>query len=150
MRGRAALSNHAPGRAVDINRGNNSYITSIHDKRAIFAVTGVDLGQSQNYQTMRTASTTFQQTFNQTWVNQQTAERNTLQAMAHRTPEQERRLQSLRRILNSVQVRRAALNGYAATGFLNLREEAVNALTGAGFSWGGNWNTIKDFMHFEM
>lgn len=42
------------------------------------------------------------------------------------------------------------LRKYAAGGFLNLTKEVVDALTGAGLKWGGNWKGAKDFMHFEL
>lgn len=42
------------------------------------------------------------------------------------------------------------LRQYAADGFLNLAKDVVDALTGAGLKWGGNWKGAKDFMHFEL
>jgi D-alanyl-D-alanine carboxypeptidase len=42
------------------------------------------------------------------------------------------------------------LRGYAAGGFLNLPKDVVEAMTGAGLKWGGNWEGAKDFMHFEL
>jgi hypothetical protein len=42
------------------------------------------------------------------------------------------------------------LRGYAAGGFLNLPKDVVEAMTGAGLKWGGNWAGAKDFMHFEL
>jgi len=42
------------------------------------------------------------------------------------------------------------LHQYAAGGFLNLSKDVVDALTGAGLTWGGNWAGAKDFMHFEL
>ena len=42
------------------------------------------------------------------------------------------------------------LRKYAAGGFLNLSKDVVDALTGAGLKWGGNWEGAKDFMHFEL
>lgn len=42
------------------------------------------------------------------------------------------------------------LRKLAATGFLNLSKDLVDALTGAGLKWGGNWKGAKDFMHFEL
>jgi hypothetical protein len=41
------------------------------------------------------------------------------------------------------------LRQYGAGGFLNLPKDIVEAMTGAGLSWGGNWEGAKDFMHFE-
>ena len=42
------------------------------------------------------------------------------------------------------------LRQYAAGGFLNLSKDVVDAMTGAGLKWGGNWTDAKDFMHFEL
>jgi hypothetical protein len=42
------------------------------------------------------------------------------------------------------------LRNYAAGGFLNLSKDVVNAMTGAGLKWGGDWKGAKDFMHFEL
>lgn len=42
------------------------------------------------------------------------------------------------------------LRKYAAGGFLNLSKDVVDAMTGAGLKWGGNWEGAKDFMHFEL
>ncbi|NJL87172.1 MAG: M15 family metallopeptidase [Leptolyngbyaceae cyanobacterium SM1_1_3] len=42
------------------------------------------------------------------------------------------------------------LRNYAASGFLNLPKDLVEAMTGAGLEWGGDWKGAKDFMHFEL
>lgn len=42
------------------------------------------------------------------------------------------------------------LRTYGAKGFLNLPKEVVEAMTGAGLRWGGNWKGAKDFMHFDL
>lgn len=42
------------------------------------------------------------------------------------------------------------LRKYASGGFLNLSKDVVEAMTGAGLTWGGNWEGAKDFMHFEV
>ena len=42
------------------------------------------------------------------------------------------------------------LRTYGAQGFLNLPKEVVEAMTGAGLRWGGNWKGAKDFMHFDL
>lgn len=42
------------------------------------------------------------------------------------------------------------LRKYAAGGFLNLPKDVVQAMTGAGLKWGGEWEGSKDFMHFEL
>lgn len=42
------------------------------------------------------------------------------------------------------------LRGYATRGFLDLNKPMVQALTGAGLRWGGDYAGAKDFMHFEV
>jgi hypothetical protein len=42
------------------------------------------------------------------------------------------------------------LRNYAKSGFLNLPKDLVEAMTGAGLKWGGDWKGAKDFMHFEL
>lgn len=44
-----------------------------------------------------------------------------------------------------------ALRQYRAKGFLNLSKDFVDAMTGAGLTWGGEWGEAnsKDFMHFQ-
>jgi hypothetical protein len=42
------------------------------------------------------------------------------------------------------------LRGYASGGVVNLSKDVVDALTGAGLKWGGNWEGAKDFMHFDL
>lgn len=42
------------------------------------------------------------------------------------------------------------LRGYAEKGFLDLNKPMVQALTGAGLRWGGDYTGAKDFMHFEV
>jgi DNA repair exonuclease SbcCD ATPase subunit len=43
------------------------------------------------------------------------------------------------------------LRQYGAGGFLNLSKDFVEAMTGAGLTWGGEWGepNSKDFMHFQ-
>lgn len=121
------LSQHAVGRAVDINAAENPHVRHPIDIQVIAAVAGVDLGQRQNPEDMRRASTTFQRDFTQDWVAQQ--------------PENLQR---------HIRQRRQVLDRYAQNGFLNLEQSLIDALTGAGFTWGGAWNRSKDFMHFEL
>jgi len=45
---------------------------------------------------------------------------------------------------------RSSLTRRAGKGFFNLPVDLVNYLIDSGqIEWGGNWNSIKDFMHFE-
>jgi len=52
--------------------------------------------------------------------------------------------------MQSLQWCRKILDGYARTGFFNLEQPLIDALVGAGFGWGGNWRSRKNFMHFEL
>jgi hypothetical protein len=127
MRTRNRLSNHALGRAVDIDPKTNPHIYSKDEILVIREATGVDLGQPQTHDAMRRASQGFRQTFNPGWVSQQT---KAVQDAARRS--------------------RTALDRYARDGFLNLEQALIDALLGAGFTWGGDWKSEKDFMHFEL
>ncbi|WP_152042506.1 M15 family metallopeptidase [Salinigranum salinum] len=135
------LSDHALGQAVDIDSETNPHIRNSHDIRVIGAVTGVDLGQPQDAQTMRTASERFQSDFGDAWVQQKRDELATADG-------QERA--ELDQLLASVERRRATLDTYAQEGFLNLEQALIDALTDAGFEWGGQWRREKDFMHFTL
>jgi hypothetical protein len=44
-----------------------------------------------------------------------------------------------------------SLRQYGAKGFINLSKDFVEAMTGAGLTWGGEWGEAnsKDFMHFQ-
>jgi hypothetical protein len=144
------LSEHALGRAVDINRFENPFIRNSNDIRVIRAVTGVDLGQPQAAVTMRQASQTFQTTFDQLWVDQQTQQLQQLRTLQNPSPATQQQIQQLEQLIQSIDARRASLDGYAALGFLNLEQPLIDALVDAGFSWGGAWQTVKDFMHFQL
>jgi hypothetical protein len=150
-----ALSNHALGRAFDINRRTNLHIDNKDDIRVIRAVTGIDLGQLQPTADMRQASQTFQLIFNQQWVNQQTQILQQLQ----QTPAgaglagitfKYASIAAQQTLIQAINNRRRVLNGYARTGFFDLDQSLIDAFTGAGFSWGGQWQHEKDFMHFEI
>ncbi|MCH8063236.1 MAG: M15 family metallopeptidase [Chloroflexi bacterium] len=144
------LSNHAEGRAVDINRQGNPHIRNQHEIRVIRAVTGVDLGMQQGANVMRQASQTFQSTFSQQWVDQQTQQLQQLQAQANPSQAVQQQIEQLEQLIDSISRRRQALNGYAQRGFFNIQQSLVDALVNAGFSWGGQWQHSKDFMHFEL
>jgi hypothetical protein len=45
---------------------------------------------------------------------------------------------------------RYTLRKYAREGILNLPKDVVDAMTKAGFTWGGDWAVHKDLMHFDM
>lgn len=42
------------------------------------------------------------------------------------------------------------LRKYQREGILNLPKDVVEAMTKAGFRWGGDWEVHKDLMHFDM
>jgi len=131
----SSLSQHAFGRAVDINPEGNPLIADRYDIQVIEAVTGVDLGRPQPAAVMREASLAFRRSFNQQWIDQ-------LQQQKGREDRQQ--------LLQAVQKRRRVLDSYARTGFFNLEQTLVDALIEAGLQWGGEWDRRKDFMHFEL
>ena len=126
------LSNHALGKAIDINPSTNPHITSPSEIRVINAVCGSVLPSGllaeKNPDILRSASDHFKLTFNEDWINRQTDA-------------------SLKKAINS---RRVSLNKYANKGFLDLPGPLIKALQSAGLTWGGNWKSAKDFMHFEL
>jgi hypothetical protein len=131
----SSLSQHAFGRAVDINPEGNPLIADRRDIQVIEAVTGVNLGRGQPVDVMRNASLTFRSSFNQQWIDQ-------LQQQMGQGGRQQ--------LLQAIQERRSVLDSYARTGFFNLEQPLVDALIEAGLQWGGSWERRKDFMHFEL
>jgi hypothetical protein len=127
MRTRNKLSNHALGRAIDINFRTNPHIYKNEDILVIRETTGMDLGRKQMHDAMRRASQRFQQIFNQQWADQQTG-----------------------KVREAIEKRREALDTYARAGLLNLEQPLIDALLNAGLIWGGDWQSEKDFMHFEL
>ena len=99
---------------------------------------------------MRQASLTFQQTFNQQWIDQQRDQVQQILNLGPPTLQQHHQIQHLRQLIQSITRRRQALDGYAQTGFFNLEQPLIDALVGAGFQWGGRYRHSKDFMHFEI
>ena len=128
------LSDHAMGKAIDINRRDNPLIINAGEILVINAVCGATLPRGFSAETnpvvFRNASDHFRATFNATWIAAQT-DRTLLRVIAN--PD-----------------RLTALNGYAARGFMNLPPALVTALQSAGASWGGSWRSPKDFMHFQV
>jgi hypothetical protein len=145
-----SLSNHALGKAIDINPGNNPHITSSEDFLVINTLCSPviphGLLAETNYANLKSASDFFQQHFDDTWVSNQEHLLTQMQGQHPPPPN----LQAQQRLVNAIHHRRAMLNGYAARGFLNLPADLVAGLQGAGLSWGGEWHTAKDFMHFEL
>jgi hypothetical protein len=54
------------------------------------------------------------------------------------------------KLIRAINRHRKTLNEYAMQGFLNLPKELVEAMLRSGLSWGGQWRSTKDFMHFEL
>ena len=127
------LSNHAIGKAVDIDPQSNPHITNKGEMKVIEAVCGSKLVngflRERDPDVFRRASDYFKATFNSQWVSQQTD-------------------QSILRVLRSTK-RMKKLEKYARLGFCTLPGPLVRALQNAGLSWGGTWSSAKDFMHFE-
>lgn len=127
-----SLSNHALGKAIDIHPSTNPHVTSssailvINEVCRSFLPNGFLAESSPDV--FRTASNHFRQTFNDAWVNQQTRSD----------------------IVNAIRKSRSTLNSYALKGFFDLPTPLVTALKNSGLSWGGNWRSAKDFMHFEL
>jgi subtilisin family serine protease len=128
------LSDHAMGKAIDINSASNPHI---RDKREVKVINALckavlpnGLLKESDPEVLRQASTHFQQTFNDDWVAQQTDT-------------------ELTTILSNSEVRQR-LKGFAKDGFLTLSTTLIRGLQSAGLQWGGSWNSAKDFMHFQV
>jgi hypothetical protein len=124
------LSNHALGRAFDLDPGSNPRITSAIDFKVIEAVTGAKLSAIRDPTELSRLSQLFRRTFNDGWVSQQTQPDVVKACHNHEV--------------------RKRLDGYARAGFYTLSVPLTQALIAAGFSWGGAWKSSKDFMHFEL
>jgi len=127
IEGTNKLSNHARGRAIDIDPATNPMIKHRDDILVIRTATGVDFGAPQNAATLRAASNAFRSTFSEDWIRSQSAD---VAAAAGR--------------------RRRELAGYARFGLFTLDQAIVDALVSAGLRWGGSFPTRKDSMHFEL
>ncbi len=126
------LSNHALGKAIDIDPSVNPHIVSNEEILVINTVCRsilpAGLLAESNPDTLRQASDHFRNTFTSSWINQQTQSS----------------------VINAIQNKRSNLDKYARNGFLNLPPVFVRALQSAGLGWGGTWRSSKDFMHFEL
>ena len=124
------LSNHAAGRAFDLNPVGNPRITQAADYLVIGAVIGADIRGETSPAALSRASRAFQDGFTQSWIASQT--RADIIAALHDAHTRER------------------LDGYARTGFCTLYLPLIEELIAAGLGWGGAYHTSKDFMHFEL
>ncbi len=126
------LSNHALGKAIDINPGNNPHIK---DNREFLIIDTVcrsvlpnGLLATSDPVTLAAASNHFRRAFNESWISQQ------------RDPT----------IISAINGKRSSLDLYSSKGFFNLDVALVNELIRSGLKWGGSWRDSKDFMHFEL
>ncbi|WP_156132318.1 S8 family serine peptidase [Paraburkholderia terrae] len=124
------LSNHAVGRAFDLNPEGNPRITQSSDYVVIGAVVGADIKGETDPKVLSRASRAFQNGFTPQWVSAQ-ARPDVLAALNDRHT-------------------RERLEGYARSGFCNLYVPLIEALIAGGLRWGGAYHTSKDFMHFEL
>lgn len=145
-----SLSNHALGRAIDINPSSNPHVINKSDILVVESVTGVDLGASQTAADMRAASQTFQTDFTAAWKTQKQTDLDTLKALVTPTDDQKAEIARLTKLLGAIKARSTTLDSYAAKGFLDIEQTLVDALVVAGFGWGGDYRSSKDFMHFEV
>lgn len=126
------LSNHALGRAIDINRQENPHIVLAEEilviNAACRAILPSGLLAESDVDVLRRASDHFKATFNESWISRQTNAA----------------------LIKAIGKRKTELNKYARNGFMNLPGALVRALVAAGLRWGGAWTKSKDFMHFEM
>lgn len=126
------LSNHALGRAIDINSGTNPHITSKDEilviDRVCRAILPAGLLRESNPEILKMASDHFRQSYNDSWIAQQTESA----------------------VIRAIQKRKSQLKKYALHGFLDLPIPLIRALQNVGLSWGGAWTSAKDFMHFEL
>jgi hypothetical protein len=125
------LSDHAMGRAIDVNPGSNPHIRDQDEVKVINAacknILPDGLLRTSDPDVLRNASAHFQNTFSTAWLQQQSAD---VQAAANR---------SIKR-----------LNSFRQLGFLTLPTSFIRGLQQAGLQWGGSWTSAKDFMHFQL
>ena len=157
----SSLSLHAVGRAVDINSNTNPQFREDlgHDAaklaslfRVLQKVTSTDVRAATDYTSQQAASNTFKSTFNAAWVTAQKTELDTRKTAAAAAPADaaaKGKVVEQQQLVNDIAAVRSTLDGYASTGFLTLKKKVVDAMTAAGFTWGGSWNDAKDYMHFE-
>jgi Subtilase family/D-alanyl-D-alanine carboxypeptidase len=124
------LSNHALGRAIDLNPASNPRITQASDFLVISAVVAADLMTETRPEVLSQHSRSFQSGFTEAWAASQTRP-DVLAALSDRST-------------------RGRLDSYARTGFCTLFLPLIQALLAAGLGWGGAYRSSKDFMHFEL
>ena len=147
---------HALGRAIDINFKENPFITNASDVLVIKKVTGMDIGRFQDFKVMAKASEEFRKAFNEEWINKQYdillhyQEKYLLYPRVFYSPEGRLYREQLE-LVRAIDERIDLLKEYASRGFLNLSQPLVSALVDVcGLEWGGEWECVKDFMHFQI
>jgi len=144
------LSNHALGKAIDINPGSNPHVKHHIDVLVIDHICSTILSSgllaTDDIDTLKQASDFFMQTFSDAWV---TTQKQLLTSMKSQTPRPPGYADQ-KSLVAALHSRHKALLGYAAKGFVTLPKDLVEGLQGAGLVWGGEWHTSKDFMHFEL
>jgi len=154
IRGSKNISNHALGRAVDINPSTNPRIIGADTTRVIKAVTGVDLSTTQEEDAMRKASEVFKAKFDDSFIATQLDELKSLRQkktvlQAAKTPDKG----AIKKLTGQIKQREklvGELRSLAKKGFLDLPHDFIEALKSSGLQWGGDYKKSKDYMHFEL
>ena len=144
-----SLSNHALGRAVDINEHQNPQVWKPAEIAVIKALTAVDLGAPQSREVLRAAGSDFRDKFHAEWIAAQHAELHRLDALDTKTEAEKLEHHRLCVLVADIVSARDELRE-AKAGFLNLPDELIDAMEAAGFAWGGEYAHSKDCMHFEL
>jgi hypothetical protein len=162
IRGATTLSQHALGKAVDINAAANPRITDEAELAALTLITGLDFQSSNLSATdLKTKSDDFKTNFNEAKYKEildgkekemsEAAEK----AKDAKTGKEEKAalnatIKDLKKTIANLKSSKSALLALAKTGFLNLDTQLIQAFIDAGFTWGGQFQHSKDFMHFEI
>ena len=154
IRGSKKISNHALGRAVDINPSTNPRIIGADMIRVIKAVTGIDLGKTQEENAMRQASEVFKAKFDDTFIATQLDEIKSLrQQQTELRAQKATDARAIKKLAGQIKAREKLvgdLRGLAKKGFLDLPHDFIEALKSSGLQWGGDYKSSKDYMHFEL
>jgi LAS superfamily LD-carboxypeptidase LdcB len=154
IRGSKRISNHALGRAIDINPSTNPRIIGSAMIRVIKAVTGVDLGKTQEEDAMRQASEVFKTKFDDSFIATQLDEIKSLrQQQTDLKASKSKDGRAVKKLTGRIKEREKLvgdLRGLAKKGFLDLPHDFVEALKSSGLQWGGDYKSSKDYMHFEL
>jgi hypothetical protein len=154
IRGSTKISNHALGRAIDINPKTNPRIIDKTMASVVKAVTGVDMLKSQDEDSMRKASEDFKSKFDDSFISTQLDELKTMRQklvdlQASKTPKK-KAIKKLKNQIKKVEGLVGVLRTWASKGFFDLPHTLVEALKSSGLQWGGDYKSSKDFMHFEL